>query len=251
MPTIVPELIKLVSEESARRTAATSTQDEILDAAGGPRAEAGRRDDRADRQWRAAAGGYTAPDRRQRRWIDSPLTIANTGTRRSQAVVTVGGIPIEPCRPAANGFTIERTYYKLDGTEANVTEVPQNERYVVVLKVTRQNRWPSRAADHRPVAGRLRDRQPGPGLQRPVDELLLAGQTDAAHLEFRDDRFVAAFNRTTASAANITLAYVVRAVTPGIYAHPAATVEDMYRPRILRPHRLRHGRGDAGTAMSG
>jgi uncharacterized protein YfaS (alpha-2-macroglobulin family) len=28
------------------------------------------------------------------------------------------------------------------------------------------------------------------------------------------------------------LAYVVRAVTPGVYAHPAATVEDMYRPEF-------------------
>ena len=27
-----------------------------------------------------------------------------------------------------------------------------------------------------------------------------------------------------------TVAYLVRAVTPGSFAHPAATVEDMYRP---------------------
>jgi hypothetical protein len=27
-------------------------------------------------------------------------------------------------------------------------------------------------------------------------------------------------------------AYVVRAVTPGIYNHPAAVVEDMYRPEL-------------------
>ena len=26
------------------------------------------------------------------------------------------------------------------------------------------------------------------------------------------------------------LAYMVRAVTPGVYHHPAATVQDMYRP---------------------
>jgi uncharacterized protein YfaS (alpha-2-macroglobulin family) len=26
------------------------------------------------------------------------------------------------------------------------------------------------------------------------------------------------------------VAYIVRAVTPGSYVHPAATVEDMYRP---------------------
>jgi alpha-2-macroglobulin len=27
-----------------------------------------------------------------------------------------------------------------------------------------------------------------------------------------------------------TVAYIVRAVTPGSFVHPAATVEDMYRP---------------------
>ena len=30
--------------------------------------------------------------------------------------------------------------------------------------------------------------------------------------------------------ATFRLGYVVRAVTPGHYHHPAATVEDMYRP---------------------
>ena len=29
----------------------------------------------------------------------------------------------------------------------------------------------------------------------------------------------------------MTLAYVARAVTPGVYHQPAASVEDMYRPR--------------------
>ena len=56
-------------------------------------------------------------------------------------------------------------------------------------------------------------------------------RTDAAHLEFRDDRFIAAFDREEGSDRNITLAYVVRAVTPGVFVHPAAGVEDMYRPQ--------------------
>ena len=30
--------------------------------------------------------------------------------------------------------------------------------------------------------------------------------------------------------ASATVAYIVRAVTPGNFVHPAATVEDMYRP---------------------
>ena len=37
-----------------------------------------------------------------------------------------------------------------------------------------------------------------------------------------------------------TLAYIVRAVSPGTFVHPAATVEDMYRPE-------RYARTAAGT----
>ena len=45
------------------------------------------------------------------------------------------------------------------------------------------------------------------------------------------DDFIAAFDRSGGSGRDITLAYVVRAVTPGVYVHPAASVEDMYRPQ--------------------
>jgi uncharacterized protein YfaS (alpha-2-macroglobulin family) len=61
----------------------------------------------------------------------------------------------------------------------------------------------------------------------------LAWITNAAepvHSEFRDDRFTAAFDRTHDSAPVFTVAYVVRAVSPGRYVLPQATVEDMYRP---------------------
>jgi uncharacterized protein YfaS (alpha-2-macroglobulin family) len=57
-------------------------------------------------------------------------------------------------------------------------------------------------------------------------------ETQAAHLEFRDDRFVAALDRTSGDPREFTLAYMVRAVTPGRYVLPAATVEDMYRPQF-------------------
>ena len=50
------------------------------------------------------------------------------------------------------------------------------------------------------------------------------------HTEFRDDRFTAAFNRTNSDPAVFTVAYVVRAVSPGDYVLPQAEIEDMYRP---------------------
>ncbi len=49
---------------------------------------------------------------------------------------------------------------------------------------------------------------------------------------FRDDRFVAAYTLEGSRKvpAQITMAYVMRAVTPGAYTHAGARVEDMYRP---------------------
>jgi len=58
--------------------------------------------------------------------------------------------------------------------------------------------------------------------------------------EFRDDRFSAAFDRNVKDQSVFTVAYVVRAVSPGRYVLPQAYVEDMYRPD-------RFGRTATGT----
>jgi alpha-2-macroglobulin len=58
-------------------------------------------------------------------------------------------------------------------------------------------------------------------------------KTSPAYTAFRDDRFTAAFSKLDANSqqpASYTLAYVMRAVSPGSYTHPGAYVEDMYRP---------------------
>ena len=52
-------------------------------------------------------------------------------------------------------------------------------------------------------------------------------------------RFVAAFKRSEDDRPVFGAAYVIRAVSPGQYIHPPATVEDMYRPE-------RFGRTEAG-----
>ncbi len=102
----------------------------------------------------------------------------------------------------------------------------------MVLKVTETNDWPSRVliTDLLPAGFEIDN----PSL---VDSAQLSnfewiGEVQAAHTEFHSDRFVAAFDRSTGDNREITLAYVVRAVTPGTYDHPAANVEDMYRPQF-------------------
>ncbi|MBX3569124.1 MAG: alpha-2-macroglobulin family protein [Rhizobiaceae bacterium] len=229
LPSVVPELIALVGAERGKARW-TSTQDDawMLLAARALRANSADMKltvNGADRTG-AYSGRFDGSD-----IADSPLVIANAGPSAVQAVVTTVAAPSEPLPAGGDGFSIERTYYTLDGSEANVTEVTQNERYVVVLKVREDNSWPSRVlvSDLLPAGFEIDN----PGLVSSADlgNFSWLERTEAAHLEFRDDRFIAAFDRSDSSDREITLAYVVRAVTPGVYAHPAASVEDMYRPQ--------------------
>lgn len=160
----------------------------------------------------------------------SPITVTNRGGEPVDAVVTTVAAPVDPLPAGGDGFTITRSYYTLDGEEVSVSEAAQNERFVVVLRVNEANTWPSRVAvtDLLPAGFEIDN-------PRLVGSAELANfgwlaEPEAAHFEFRDDRFVAAFDRNGGGSFHV--AYVVRAVTPGVYAHPAAVVEDMYRPQF-------------------
>ncbi len=230
MPSVVPQLISLVgAERQAARW--TSTQDDawMLLAARALRSNA------ADMKLTVNGAPHTGLYAERfdgSDLVDSPVVIANAGSSAVQAVVTAVAAPAEPLPAGGDGFAIERTYYTLDGNEANVTEVNQNERYVVVLKVTEQNSWPSRVLVSDLLPAGFEIDNPGLVNSASLTNFPWLDQTEAAHLEFRDDRFVAAFDRNGDSGREVTLAYVVRAVTPGVYAHPAASVEDMYRPQF-------------------
>ncbi len=54
-------------------------------------------------------------------------------------------------------------------------------------------------------------------------------QADIQHIEFRDDRFVAAVAINEGQP--VTLVYLARAVTPGTYQVPQPQVESMYVPQ--------------------
>jgi uncharacterized protein YfaS (alpha-2-macroglobulin family) len=209
------------------------------------------------------------------------LTITNDGDSAIDAVVSVIGAALTPEPAVSKGFTIERQAYTLDGKLVDLkslsggkSSVTQNDRFVIALKVTSNE-----------TGGRvlLVDRLPaGFEIENPrlVESGSIAGiewlktATQPEHSEFRDDRFVAAFNFSgnsersesnegvegdgdgdappavegsadaKAPATQATVAYIVRAVTPGTYVHPAATVEDMYRPE-------RYARTAAGSLTVG
>ncbi|MBX3596808.1 MAG: alpha-2-macroglobulin family protein [Rhizobiaceae bacterium] len=228
-PTVLPDLVKFVSDESTR-TRSTSTQDKawLLMAARALKSEGN--DIALDVNGSPQSGVY-ANRVTGEAVMDNPLVITNTGPRPVQAVVTTVATPRDPLPAGGEGFSISRAYYRLDGTEANITEVEQNERFVVVISVTEENDWPSRVLVNDLLPAGFEIDNPSLVSSAELSNFDWLAQTQAAHLEFRDDRFIAAFDRTGSEDRSFTLAYVVRAVTPGVYTLPAAGVEDMYRPQ--------------------
>src|SRR5215468_6560046 len=169
------------------------------------------------------------------------VTVTNTGDQTVRAVLTVTGAPTVPEPAAERGFKIERLYYTLDGKPVDASRARQNDRFAVVLKITEPQPQFGRVivVDHLPA-----------GFEIDNPRLVSSGETgtlgwienavEPANAEFRDDRFAAAFNRKGGDGPVFTVAYVVRAVSPGRYVHPQAYVEDMYRPD-------RFGRTGTGT----
>ena len=173
--------------------------------------------------------------------LQQPLTLTNAGENTVQAVVTVSGAPVVPEPATEKGFTIERKYYTLAGKPADPTQAKQNDRFAVVLKITEAQPQFGRiiVADYLPAGFEIDN----PRLVSSGDTGTLAWIEDAqetVNAEFRDDRFSAAFERKDGDPSVFTVAYVVRAVSPGRYVHPQAYVEDMYRPD-------RFGRTGTGT----
>jgi uncharacterized protein YfaS (alpha-2-macroglobulin family) len=170
-----------------------------------------------------------------------PIKITNTGDTPVQAVVSVSGAPVTPEPAASNGFKIERNYFTLDGKPADPSKAKQNDRFAVVLKIT----------EAKPEYGHIMvSDYLAAGFEIDNPHLVSSGDTgtldwiedgeEPENTEFRDDRFTAAIDRGSDDKAVFTVAYVVRAVSPGKYVVPQAYVEDMYNPS-------RYGRTGTGT----
>jgi uncharacterized protein YfaS (alpha-2-macroglobulin family) len=159
------------------------------------------------------------------------VKVTNAGTDTVWTVATVMGAPVQSLPAEAQGFTIERRYYTLAGEEVMPTSVRQSDMLVVVISGNANVDLYNQAllVDLLPAGfevenARLAD-------TRSTEDLpWLPELTPTLYTEFLDDRFVAAFDLDW-SRRSYTVAYLVRAVTPGTYHLPAAQVEDMYQPQ--------------------
>jgi uncharacterized protein YfaS (alpha-2-macroglobulin family) len=170
----------------------------------------------------------------------APVVIRNDTQTDARVVLSVSGIPLSPAPAVDEGYSVERQIRTMGG-EVVPGELKQNERYVMMLTITEKVVRSARLLVVDPLPAGLEIENANLGTGASTEGLSFLGEVPTAeNTEARDDRFVAAFNRTGSSPKSFNIGYIVRAVTPGRYVHPAAIAEDMYRPE-------RFGRTAFGT----
>ncbi|MEZ5829934.1 MAG: MG2 domain-containing protein [Dongiaceae bacterium] len=183
--------------------------------------------------------------------LPSGKTVTNRSDVPVYAKASVTGVPKNGLPPADEGFTISREIFTPDGTEADLSKIKQNDLLVVLLTGSS-----SSGLDHQAL---ITDLLPA-GFEAEIASLASARQTgdyswlpeltQPTYVEYRDDRFVAAFDIYDRFNGNqnreFAFAYLVRAVTPGDYVLPGPSIEDMYQP-TYRGHGV-GGRVQIGTA---
>jgi len=171
----------------------------------------------------------------------SPVTVKNTGNAPTEMTISVTGIPATPPAASGNGFSITREYFAVDGTPIeDLSAVRQNDRFVVKLTAVPRTLGSGQYVIADPLPAGFEIENPNLlGNVGGVGDLSQWLTLDhPAHVESRTDQYVAAF-RFYSAVKSVTTAYLVRAVSPGSFVHPGATVEDMYRPEL-------RGNTDAG-----
>ncbi len=187
--------------------------------------------------------------------LNAGLNILNRGDAAVWRDVSVEGTPNAPLKADGNSVTLKKTIWTLAGQPADLANLKQNDRVMVVIEgqMASPNLRQMGAIDLLPAGLEIEMAVAGDD-GKPYTWL---GPLDAVTMEdARDDRFVAAFNIGSAYQGkpdpkkpppplpSFRIAYIARAVTAGRFTLPAAVVEDMYAPAI-------RARTDMGTVTVG
>jgi uncharacterized protein YfaS (alpha-2-macroglobulin family) len=164
------------------------------------------------------------------RLASGAVNVTNLGTDPLVAVVAATGVPVTPDPAGGNGLKIERQFYDTQGKPIDFKTVKQNDRFVVVLKVTAENRDGGHMMIADPIPAGFEIENPDLSLNEDAMPYPWLVTDYATHTEARTDRFLAAVDRFSGDSLSYSVAYTIRAVSPGVFTAPAATVEDMYRP---------------------
>ncbi|MEM1150148.1 MAG: alpha-2-macroglobulin [Pseudomonadota bacterium] len=167
--------------------------------------------------------------------VSPDVTFTYGGEAPVYRTVFVTGSPVDAPPPISSRLDVTKRHFDLQGRSVNLGSIDQGGQIVTVITLDPGERRtnPLILADLLPAGFEIESvLRPADGRRENGDDGAFAWIGQIAQpetVEARDDRFVAALD---VREENQTLAYVVRAVTPGQFAMPGAVAEDMYRPQV-------------------
>jgi len=185
----------------------------------------------------AALGGDRALNRTLTADQLAALQVTNSGAAPLWLRLDTTGYPDQAPAPSGNVLKIERTFLGTDGRSKSLSSLKSGELVLVRLDVNASQNVPDAlVVDLLPAGLELENQNLADSSASLTDSgsevqdlLNRMQQADIQHMEFRDDRFVAAVPVNAGDW--VTLVYLARAVTPGTYQIPAPQVESMYVPQ--------------------
>jgi uncharacterized protein YfaS (alpha-2-macroglobulin family) len=169
--------------------------------------------------------------------LDQDVAVMNEGDQPVYLRATASGVPTEAQPATSHGAEVDRQFFTLDGKPADLTKLRQNDILIAVItgQFNDQANHRAMAIDLLP-AGLEIENERLTNTRRTGDlawlpELTGGTYGESSYVEYRDDRFIAAFD-TRPDQQSFTFAYILRAVTPGQYKAPAVELEDMYKPEL-------------------
>ncbi len=132
-----------------------------------------------------------------------------------------------------NGFSLQKVIYTMEGKEANLSNIAQNERLVIIIvgKIGNKAIKDPLITDWIPAGFEL-ENPSLTGIDATTTLKWLKKQSKTDHKAYRNDRFAAALTLDQDLRKNgFIIAYVVRAVSAGSFTLAPSKIEDMYQPR--------------------
>lgn len=237
LPEVQTQLLSTLSEEAYGQRWLSTQETNALFLAGRTLAD-------LPGSWQAQTSLQAEPlagDKAQTRNLDgdrlAALQVSNTGSQPLWLRLDSSGYPQSAPQPGGNVLGIERTIFDTQGQQKSLSSLRSGELVLVKLEVTAKRNVPDAlVVDLLPAGLELENQnlanssaslqENGDAVQNLLNQMQ---QADIQHIEFRDDRFVAAV--AVNEGQPVTLVYLARAVTPGTYQVPQPQVESMYAPQ--------------------
>ncbi|MBN9557482.1 MAG: alpha-2-macroglobulin family protein [Alphaproteobacteria bacterium] len=178
--------------------------------------------------------------------LNAGISLLNQGGAPVWRTSSATGAPVSPLPARADGLSLTKTVWTMAGQPADLANLKQNQRVIVVLSGRMENNLLRQIGVIDLLPAGLEIEMPLKGDDAKAYSFL-STLTDLSMTDVRDDRFVAALTlgwpaddrwSRKVEHPEFHIAYIARAVTAGRFVMPAATAEDMYAPGVAARTRM-------------